>query len=143
MYPLLLCWLCALPGKTLVWLRVADLGVALGSAWLFCRYILRKAGRISPGLGIAFVFLCGMNMEAVIDGGFKNSIAAAWMPIFAALLLYRKGCAPTSPRWFFMGCLLAVATLLREPFAGFALLGCAPVVFLGGARALLRYMAGG
>lgn len=143
LYPLLLCWLCALPGKTLIWLRAADLVVALASAWLFCTYILRKAGGIYIGLGIAFVFLCAMNMEAVINGGFKNSIAAAWIPIFVALLLYRKECPATSPRWFFMGCLLAVATLLREPFAVFALLGCAPVIFLGGARALIRYMAGG
>lgn len=143
LYPLLLCWVCALPGKTLLWLRAADLVVALASAGLFCKYILRKAGRTPLGLGIAFVFLCAMNMEAVINGGFKNSIAAAWMPIFAALLLCRKECPATSPRWFFMGVLLAVATLLREPFFLFALLGCAPVVFLGGARALLRYMAGG
>ncbi|MDE7371009.1 MAG: hypothetical protein K2N07_04580, partial [Desulfovibrio sp.] len=103
LYPLLLCWLCALPGKTLLWLRAADLVVALASAWLFSKYILRKAGGTYGGLCIAFVFLCAMNMEAVINGGFKNSIAAAWIPIFVALLLYRKGCPATSPRWFFMG----------------------------------------
>lgn len=143
LYPLLLCWLCALPGKTMLWLRAADLVVALFSGWLFCKYILRKAGAIYPGLGIAFVFLCAMNMEPVINGGFKNSIAAAWIPIFAALLLYHEDCPATSPRWFWMGALLALATLLREPLAIFALLGCLGGIYLGGARALVLYVAGG
>lgn len=143
LYPLLLCWLCALPGKTLLWLRAADFAVALVSGWLFCKVLVRKASHVHVGLAIAFVFLCAMNMEAVINGGFKNSIAAAWIPIFLALLLYQKACPGTSPRWFFMGALLAVATLLREPFAMFALLGCLPVAYLGRVPALLRYVAGG
>ena len=143
LYPLLLCWLCALPGKTMLWFRAADLVVALVSAWLFCGCILRKSGAPYAGLAIAFVFLCAMNMEPVINGGFKNSIAAAWIPIFVALSLYHEDCPATSPRWYFMGALLAVATLLREPFFLFALLGCAPVAFLGGLRALARYVAGG
>lgn len=143
LYPLLLCWLCALPGKTLLWLRAVDFAVALISSWLFCKIVLRKAGTTYAGLGIALVFLCAMNMEPVINGGFKNSIAAAWVPIFLALLLYHKGCPPASFRWFLMGALLALATLLREPFVMFALLGCLPVAFLGGVPALIRYAAGG
>lgn len=142
LYPLLLSWLCALPGNTFVWLRLADMLVAAWAGWLFCRLLVRESQSVTGGILLALAFLTAMNRPAVIDEGFKNSIFAAYIFLLLALDLVRAQDAH-SPRWFAVGVLTALSVLLREPFAVFAVAGAAAIWVGYGVRALWRYVAGG
>ena len=142
LYPLLLSWLCALPGNALVWLRLADMLVAAWAGWLFCRLLVRESRSAVGGMLLAMAFLTAMNLPAVIQAGFKNSIFAAYIPLFLALDLAREK-DERSPSWFAAGVLTALGVLLREPFAIFAVAGAVAVWLGRGPRALWRYVAGG
>lgn len=142
LYPLLLSWLCALPGNTLVWLRLADMLAAVWAGWLFCRILERESRSAVGGMLLALAFLTAMNVPAVIQAGFKNSIFAAYIPLFLALDQAREQDA-RSQRWFVAGALTALAVLLREPFACFAVAGAVAVWAGRGPQALWRYVAGG
>lgn len=142
LYPLLLSWLCALPGNALIWLRLADMLAAAWAGWLFCRLLERESGSAVGGMLLALAFLTAMNAPAVIQAGFKNSIFAAYIPLFLALDQAREQ-NPRSPRWFVAGALTALGVLLREPFAVFAVAGSAAVWLGRGPRAFWRYVAGG
>lgn len=76
LWSLLVSGLTLLPGPTLIWLRLVDLGAALCFAWLFCRILFKEAGTL--GLLLALVFLIAMTRPEVIDCGAKNSLFAAW-----------------------------------------------------------------
>ncbi len=142
LYPLLLSWLCALPGNMIIWLRLADMLMAAWAGWLFCRLLVRESRSVEGGVLLALFFLSAMNAPVVIDAGFKNSIFAAYVPLFLAVELVREQDA-RSPRWFFAGVLTALGVLLREPFAVFAVAGAAAVWAGRGPQALWRYVAGG
>lgn len=142
LYPLLLSWLCALPGNMLVWLRLADMLVAAWAGWLFCRLLVRESHSIVGGILLALAFLTAMNVPIVIEAGFKNSIFAAYIPLFLALEQIREQDAH-SPRWFVAGALTALGVLLREPLAVFAVAGAAAIWVGRGPQALWRYVMGG
>lgn len=142
LYPLLLSWLCALPGNTLVWLRLGDMLAAAWAGWLFCRLLVRESQSVTGGILLALAFLTAMNRPAVIDEGFKNSIFAAYIFLLLALELVRERDSLSS-RWFIAGILTALGVLLREPFAVFAVAGAAAVWAGYGMRALWRYVVGG
>lgn len=142
LYPALLSWLCAMPGNTLVWLRLADMLAAAWAGWLLCRLLQCESRSAVAGVLLALAFLAAMNAPEVIDAGFKNSIFAAYIPLFLALRLAETRDA-RSPRWFAVGALTALGVLLREPFVPFALAGAAAVWIGRGPRAFWRYAAGG
>lgn len=142
LYPALLSWLCVMPGNTLVWLRLADMLAAAWAGWLLCRLLQRESRSAVAGVLLALAFLAAMNAPEVIDAGFKNSIFAAYIPLFLALRLAETRDA-RSPRWFAVGALTALGVLLREPFVPFALAGAAAVWIGRGPRAFWRYAAGG
>lgn len=142
LYPLLLSWLCALPGNTLVWLRLADMLVAAWAGWLFCRLLVRESRSVEGGIFLALAFLSTMNIQSFIDLGFKNSFFAAYIPLLMAVELVR-GQDAHSPHWFAAGALTALGVLLREPFVIFAVAGAAAAWAGRGPQALWRYVAGG
>lgn len=142
LYPALLSWLCVLPGNTLIWLRLADMLAAAWAGWLLCRLLQRESRSAVAGVLLALAFLAVMNAPEVIDAGFKNSIFAAYIPLFLALRLAETQDA-RSPCWFGAGALTALGVLLREPFVVFALAGAVAVWIGRGPRAFWRYAAGG
>lgn len=143
LYPLLCSWVFSLPGMPLLWLRLADMLAAVWAGWLFCRLMVKESGSRVVGLLLSLAFLCAMNRLNVIDAGFKNAIFAAYIPLFLALRLCQKPLRASSPHWYAVGALTALAVLLREPFAAFALLGLFSIWFGWGFDAAWRYAVGG
>lgn len=141
LYPLLLSWLCWLPGSVFIWLKLADLAAAIVAGWLFCGLLRSLCRNDGLALILAFVFLCAMNMEPVIDGGFKNSIFIAYVPLFAALRLALK--QVENPPWCGIGALAGLGVLLREPLAIFALVGFVAIWSGWNFKAALRYALAG
>lgn len=140
LYPRLLAPLCGLPGNTLLWFRLADLVMALLSAWLFCLVMIRLARSVFWGLALALPFAAAMNFHLVIDAGFKNSMTAAFAPLLAAWLL-ASDASLKNWKWAAAGALTALSVLLREPFIAFALIALA-AAFSCGFRAGLYFSLG-
>lgn len=140
LYPLLLAWLSWLPGNSIIWYRFFDMLAATCAAWLFCNILRHESGDSWCALPIAFAALCCMNLEPVINAGFKNSFFAAYIPLFTAICLCD---APGKRRWTSIGACVALAVLLRETFVPFAVLGLCAIAIAYGIRPAARYCLGG
>lgn len=121
-YPTLASPLSALPGNSLLWFRLFNLGVALCAGALYFLIFKRLSRSWLWSTLLVWPFLYAMNHPEVINSGFKNSITCAYIPLFCAWLLV-SGRPGRSWTWLCAGGLSAFAVLLREPFAVFALLG--------------------
>lgn len=144
LYPLLLSWLCILPGNSFLWFRLADLIFAIWGAYLYCRLVFLFTSSRIVGFTISFIVLCSLNIEPVIQSGFKNSITAAYVPLFYALIIvFRKPCEHNSSTWYLVGVLTASGVLLREPLAIFSILGFVAIWKGWGKASALRYAIGG
>ena len=140
LYPALLSWCCALPGKALVWLRGMDMVLSAIAGFLLCRTLWRECGSLPAALAIGAASLAAANTVLVINAGFRNSIAAAFIPLLLAL----EYCRTNSPRGeVIAGALTAVAVLLREPFAIFAAWGGISLLIGRGPRSALRFTLAG
>lgn len=140
LYPMLLTWLSWLPGNSILWYRSFDMLAAAYAAWLFCKILRRESGDSWCALPIAFAALCCMNLEPVINAGFKNSFFAAYIPLFTAMWLCD---VPGKRRWTTIGACVALAVLLRETFVPFAVLGLCAIVLAYGIGPSVRYCLGG
>lgn len=142
LFNVLFAWVWSLPGNALVWLRLADLLFAAIAGWLFCALLVGVSKRKTLGLLLALAFLIGLNLPGAIDSGYKNSFSPAFACFFAALLLVRDA-RPGSQRWLWAGVLAATATLFRETFFFFPLLGCAALLYARQFRSLWLFVIGG
>lgn len=144
LYPTLLSWINALPGESLLMLRLADLLVACVAGLLLLAMIARESGSRGWGpLLLGVPFLLGMNHTEFIQYGFKNSYQAAFIPLFAAILLWQRMDTPSSRRWLLVGALIALGVLLRETLAPFAVLAVAAAWIGHGRRQAWAMCAGG
>lgn len=135
LYPLLVNWVFSLNINSLVALRLVDMLVALLSGYALYRIIeVESRSRVGAML-IAGLFLFTMNQPAFIQYGFKNSIYAAYLPLFAALGLGLTADAREATcRWMGIGALLSLAVLLRETFLPFMVVGSLAVLASHGVR---------
>lgn len=143
LYPALLSWVYAFDLNHFVLLRLADAVVAALAGVMLYRVLTLESGSRMAGALIAVGFLLTMNDPVFIQYGFKNSIAAASLPLLAAIWLGLHTQPINSKAWFWSGVLVALAVLLREPLVVLALAGTAAVLVRGGWRGAAAYAAGG
>ncbi|MGA9666231.1 MAG: hypothetical protein WBQ69_07255 [Gallionella sp.] len=142
LYPMLLSWVFGLTINHLVMLRLADMIVAVAASCLLYRVIERESGSLVGGALISLVALFTMNQEIFIQCGFKNSMFAAYVPLFLALRLGQDRASETRSTWVLIGTLAALAVLLRETFFYFMIIGGLAVWMAHGWRACLRFTLG-
>ena len=135
LYSLLLNWVFAFDTNPLMTLRLVDMLVALGAGCILHRVIeMESRSRLGASL-ICLLFLFTMNQPVFIQYGFKNSMNAAYVPLFTALWLCGPCCTTyTARRWIGIGALLSVAILLRETFLPLMILGALAVLAGHGLR---------
>jgi len=139
-YPLMLSWVFSLPANHMILLRLADMFVAVVASCLLYSVIEQESGSRVGGALISLVFLFTMNQPIFIQTGFKNSIFAAYIPLFLAL---RLGTAnKVGAHWEWVGALVALAVLLRETFFPFLIVGALAIAKAYGWRACLRFILG-
>lgn len=142
-YPLLVSWVFSFDAISMVSLRMVDMLVAVAAGYALYRVLEVESRSRWGALVIASLFLFLMNQPVFIQSGFKNSIHAAYIPLFTALWLGLTAPAGhTIRRWLGIGALLSVSVLLRETFLPLMALGIL-AVFLGhGLRPFMQVMAG-
>jgi len=143
LYPALVSWVFALDFNPIISLRIVDMLAAIGAGYALFRVIEVESGSRMGAMLIAPIFLISMNLPIFIQSGFKNSIHAAYLPLFAALWL-----GLTAPpenavrRWLTVGALLSVAGLMRETFLPLIGLGALSVLTTYGWRSFCHLIAG-
>ena len=137
LYPLMVSWIFALPGESLVLLRCVDaLAVAIVPV-LFAAFLKRH---FSDSLTIyiaSITFAVMFNHPDFVNAGFKNSIGIALSFLLLALITidfadWTSGSVA--------GGLMAFAILLREPMFPFVFVLGVYVCYRGGLRSFFRYM---
>ncbi|MCX7220899.1 MAG: hypothetical protein NTY70_18795 [Burkholderiales bacterium] len=140
LYPLLTSWVFGLTGNHIVLLRLLDMLVATVASILVYRVIERESASRMGGAMISLLFIFTMHHPLFIQSGFKNSIFAAYVPLFLAVLLADKNKANVN--WFLIGALVGLATLLREPFLIFLIIGVGSIAIAYDWRASLNFIVG-
>lgn len=144
LYPLLLNWVFALDANHLIALRLVDMLVAVAAGYALFRVIEVESGSRLGAILISLVFVFTMNQPVFIQYGFKNSMFAAQVPLFAALWLGLTAAFDAfARRWIAIGALLSVAVLLRETFLPLIVVGALAVLIQRGFRSFFQLTVGG
>jgi len=143
LYSRLFSFVYAFEGNHIFYLRLVDLLVASIAGFL----LFSIAQIISLNNVIAILvtmsFLLAMNQFGFIYRGFSNPIYAAYIFLFGALYLLLNSHQISSRIIFFVGFLLGVAVLFREPFVSFALAVGLYVLTIERVKNTIFYIAGG
>jgi len=138
-YSWLASWLGQPVDAPFVRARMLD-AFALAAAAAACAWLLRRCRATWPvAAALASLWAALLSTPVFADCGFKNPIAAASGPMFAALALLLG----RAPRPLLAGALVAAACLLREAFAPMAALLPLMAFARHGGRAAARVVLGG
>lgn len=142
LYPLITSWVYSLQVDQYIMLRIIDLFVAIFASFLFFKVILKESGSILFTLVVLIPLLMIMNDIEFVGSGFKNSIWIAYVPLFAALLLWQNSKKEDNFTFYFIGALTALGVLFREPFLVFFIVGGISIWIAYGWKNLLKYLIG-
>lgn len=142
LYAAILSWVFSLDINHLILLRALDAVVATLAGWLLYQVISYESKSKVAGAVISVIFLITVNDPVYIQYGFKNSIAAASLPLLAAIAIGQRIKLNDSFGWLSVGGLAAIAVLLREPFVVLAIAGLLAVYFRAGWKGVLSYIVG-
>ncbi len=143
LYSRLSSFVYAFEGNHIFYLRVLDLVVASIAGFLLFTIVQKISSNNLVAIFVSVSFLLAMNQFGFIHRGFSNPIYAAYIFLFGALyLLFNKHQISTRVI-FFVGLLLGLAVLFREPFVLFALTVGLFVLVNEGFKNSISYIAGG
>ena len=142
LYPFMTSWVFGLEVNQFILLRLIDGLVAITASIIFFKVILKESGSTLFTVILMATLLVLMNDSGNIAYGFKNSIWAAYLPLFTALLVWQKSSKADTFSFYVIGALVSLGVLLREPFLPFFLLAGFAILIGYGWRALVKYLIG-
>ena len=142
LYSTLTAWVYALDINQFMALRWIDLCMAVIASILFFSVIKKESTSLSFTFIVLTASLLIMNHQSVIFVGFNNSIWAAYVPFFSALLISQNLKQDSNYGFYFIGALASFGVLLREPLLSFYIVGTVAIFFAFGWRPLLKYLIG-
>jgi len=142
LYPIMTSWVYGLEVNQYILLRLIDGLVAITASIIFFKVILKESGSMLFTVILATVLFIVMNDIEIIFYGFSNSIWAAYLPLFTALLVWQKSSKADTFSFYAIGALVSLGVLLREPFLPFFLLAGIAILIGYGWRVLLKYLIG-
>jgi len=142
LYSLLTSWVYGLEINQYIALRWIDLCLAVTASILFFKVIEKESGSIIFSVVTVSAVLIVMNNYSLIFFGFRNSIWAAYVPLFLALLISQSINSRNNFLFYFIGAAAAFGVLLREPFLFFYITGAIAILFAYGWRNFSKYLIG-
>ena len=142
LYQMMTYWVYGLDVHQLIVLRLIDGLVAIAASIVFFKVILKESGSTLFTVILMIPLLIVMNDIAVIGFGYRNSIWAAYLPLFSALLVWQNASKADTFSFYIIGALVSLGVLLREPFLPFFLLAGIAIWIGYGWRVLLKYLIG-
>lgn len=143
LYQALMAWVFSFDINHFVLLRALDALLASLAGLMLYQVTSFESNSKIAGAVIAIIFLITLNDPVFIQYGFKNSIFAASLPLLTAIAIGQRITPSNIPAWFSAGALVAMAVLLREPFAVLAATGIVVVYMKAGWKAVRAYVLGG
>ena len=142
LYQFMTAWVYGFEVNQYILLRLIDGLVAVAASIILFKVILKESGNTLFTAILATALFIIMNDIKFIVYGFHNSIWAAYLPLFTALLVWQNANKEDTYSFYLIGGLVSLGVLLREPFLPFFLLA-AIAIFIGyGWRVLIKYAIG-
>ena len=142
LYSLLTSWVYGLDINQYMALRWIDLCLAVIASTLFFKVIEKESGNLIFSIVTVSAVLIVMNNYSFILYGFRNSIWAAYVPLFLALYLSQTINNKNHYLFYFIGAVVTFGVLLREPFLFFYITGAIAILFAYGWKILVKYLIG-
>ena len=142
LYSLITSWVFSLEINQYMALRWIDLCLAIIASILFFKIIEKESGSILfTTITVATVLLV-MNNYSFILYGFRNSIWAAYIPLFLALFISQKTNSQNQYLFYLIGGFATFGVLLREPFLFFYAVGGIAILLTYGWKIFSKYLIG-
>jgi hypothetical protein len=142
LYSLLTSWVYGLDINQYIALRWIDLCLAVTASILFFKVIEKESGSLLFSIVLVSALLLVMNNYSFIFYGFRNSMWAAYVPLFLALYLSQTINNKNHSLFYFIGAMAAFGVLLREPFLYWYIVGTIAIFFAYGWKSLVKYLIG-
>jgi len=142
LYPFITSWVYALDVNQYLQLRLIDGAVAVAVSVVFFKVILKESGSNLFTIIFMVPMLIIMNDVQYIGFGFRNSIWAAYLPLFTALLVWQNSTKDDKYSFYLIGGLVSLGVLLREPFLPFSVLAGIAIYIGFSSHALFKYIIG-
>ena len=142
LYPMMTFWLYGLEVNQYISLRLIDGLLAVAASFIFFKVILKESGSILFTVILTTILFIVMSDIEIMAYGYKNSVWAAYIPLFTALLVWQKASKVDSFSFYIIGALVSLGVLLREPFLPFFLLAGVAIFISYGWRVLVKYLVG-
>ena len=142
LYSLLTSWVYSLEINQYAALRWIDLCAAVMASFIFFKIIEKESGSVLFSGIIVTALLLVMNDYSLILFGFRNSIWAAYLPLFLALLISQNINGKNKNIFYLIGGFATLGVLLREPFIFFYLVGGCAILIAYGRKILFKYLLG-
>jgi len=141
-YPLVMSWIYGLELNQYVLLRLIDCLVAIAASIVLFKVILKESGNTVFTVILMTTLLILMNHHEIILYGYRNSIWAAFIPLFSALLIWQNSNKEDKYSFYLIGGLVTLGVLLREPFLMFLIFSGIAILISYGWRVLVKYLIG-
>jgi hypothetical protein len=135
-------WVYGFEVNQFILLRLIDGLVAVAASIILFKVILKESGNTLFTAILATALFIIMNDIENITYGFRNSIWAAYIPLFSALLIWQNANKEDTYSFYLIGGLISLGILLREPFLPFFLLAGISILIAYGWRVLIKYLIG-
>ena len=142
LYSLITSWVYGLEINQYLALRWIDLCVAVIASILFFKIIEKESGSLVFSIVTVSALLLVMNNYSFIFYGFRNSIWAAYVPLFLALYLSQIINSKNHFLFYLIGAFAAFGVLLREPFLFLYIVGTVAIFLAYGWKNLVKYLIG-
>ena len=142
LYPLMTSWVYGLDVNQFIVLRLIDGFFAILTSVILFKVILKESANTFFTVILMTALLILMNYIENIGYGFRNSIWAAYLPLFSALLIWQNANKEDRYSFYLIGGLVSLGVLLREPFLPFFLFAGISILIGYGWRVLIKYLIG-
>lgn len=142
LYSLITSWVYGLEINQFIALRWIDLCLAVIASIVFFKVIEKESGSILFSVVTIAALLLVMHDYSLINYGFRNSIWAAYLPLFLALLISQNTNEGNKNLFYLIGVLATFGVLLREPFLPFYIVGGVAILFAYGWKIFVKYLIG-
>ncbi|MDC6484632.1 hypothetical protein PQZ09_01695 [Methylophilaceae bacterium] len=142
LYQFMTAWVYGFEVNQIILLRIIDGAIAIVASIVLIKVILKESGSKLFTIILIIPLLIVMHDLSYVIYGFRNSIWAAYLPLFTALLVSQKLSKRDNLSFYIIGALISLGVLLREPFLPFFLLSLIAIFIGYGRRASLKYLIG-
>ena len=142
LYQFITSWVYSLEVNQFILLRLIDHLIAIAASIVLFKVILKESDSTLFTVILITTLLILLNQYEIVLYGYRNSIWAAFLPLFSALLVWQNSNKEDKYSFYSIGGLVSLGVLLREPFLPFFIFSGIAILIGYGWRVLIKYLIG-